>query len=133
MVPASGVVSYQGQPLVGAQVSFLNDKSPRVASGVTDAQGKFTLETFDPGDGALVGEHRVSVAKVKGAAELSSASAADPSAAYGAGMAAAASGKMATLQKNELPVKFANPASSGLTATVSKEGPNEFKFDLKAE
>ena len=133
MAPVSGVVSFQGQPLVGAQVSFHNDKSPRVASGVTDAQGKFTLTTFDPGDGAIIGEHRVSIAKLQGASELSSASAADPTAAYGSGMAAAASGKMSTLQKNELPAKFANPTSSGLTVTVSKEGPNEFPFDIKAE
>jgi hypothetical protein len=133
MAPVSGVVSFQGQPLAGAQVSFHNDKSPRVASGVTDAQGKFTLTTFDPGDGAIIGEHRVSIAKLQGASELSSASAADPTAAYGSGMAAAASGKMSTLQKNELPAKFANPTSSGLTVTVTKEGPNEFPFDIKAE
>jgi hypothetical protein len=48
-------------------------------------------------------------------------------------MAAAASGKMETLQKNELPAKFANPTTSGLTVTVSEDGPNEFPFDIKAE
>ncbi len=133
LAPVSGVVSYQGKPLAGAQVSFHNAKSPRVASGVTDAQGEFTLTTFDEGDGALVGEHRVSVAKVTGSAELSTASASDPTAAYGTGMAAAASGNMATLQKNELPTKFASPESSGLTATVTKGGANAFTFELKAE
>lgn len=133
MVPVSGTVSYQGQPLAGAQVVFHNDKAPRAASGQTDAQGNFTLTTFEPGDGAIVGEYRVSVAKIQGAAELSSASAADPSAAYSQGMMAAASGDMSSLQKHELPTKFANPQTSGLTATVSKDGPNKFPFELTAE
>jgi hypothetical protein len=133
VVPVSGTVSYQGQPLAGAQVVFHNDKSPRAAAGETDAQGNFKLTTFEPGDGAIIGEYRVSVAKIQSDAELSSASAADPSAAYSQGMNAAASGDMSSVQKHELPTKYANPETSGLTATVSKEGPNQLSFQLTDE
>lgn len=30
-----------------------------------------------------------------------------------------------------VPERYGDPAKSGLTATVSKEGPNEFTFDIK--
>jgi hypothetical protein len=133
VVPVSGTVTFQGQPLAGAQVVFHNDKSPRAASGETDAQGKFKLTSFEPGDGATIGEYRVSVSKIQGSAELSSASAQDPSAAYSQGMNAAASGDMSSLQKHELPTMYANPETSGLTATVTADGGNEFTFDLTAE
>ena len=131
MVPVSGVVKHGGKPVAGAEVSFHNDESPRAAQGVTDAEGKFQLTTFDDGDGAVVGLHKVAVAKVQTDAAISSADAEDPSAAYAAGMDAAASGKMDTIQKSELPAKYGNPDTSGVTRTVTKEGPNEFEITLE--
>lgn len=130
MAPASGTVMFQGKPLEGADVVFMNEASPRNASGKTDAQGKFRLTTYDSFDGAILGEYRVTVAKTQ-VNEAMTGNVDDPSAGYGAAMNAAASGQVET--KNELPAKFANVETSGLTAKVTKEGPNEFTFDLKTE
>jgi hypothetical protein len=44
---AGGVVLFHGQPLAGAQVSFLAYGASRAALGTTDSDGKFTLELAD--------------------------------------------------------------------------------------
>jgi hypothetical protein len=65
VVHAGGVVRFNGQPLEGALVSFTNQTLSVSASGRTDAEGKFILTTFEPGDGAVPGKHTVSVSKVQ--------------------------------------------------------------------
>jgi hypothetical protein len=62
VVPVSGVVTLDNQPLGGAMVEFHPfSESPRVAVGVADEQGRFELTTIDPGDGAMPGTYRVTV------------------------------------------------------------------------
>lgn len=131
LVPVSGVVlDKDGKPVAGAEVVFHNPQAPRQAAGTTDNEGKFRLTSFEEGDGAIIGEHKVSVSKVKSDASLESADAADPSAAYGEGMDAAAAGDMDSIQTSELPAKYADPETSGLSFPVTKEGPNEFEIKL---
>lgn len=67
MAKASGRVRLDGQPLTNAKVMF----APVAAEGATvagkaafgrlDVDGRFTLGTFVEGDGAVVGEHWVTV------------------------------------------------------------------------
>lgn len=64
LVPVSGVVLLDGQPVANAAVLFIPAEG-RPAEGTTDAEGKFTLQTFQPGDGALVGTHDVTVTGVR--------------------------------------------------------------------
>ena len=70
-VPASGVVTYQGQPVKGAEVAFI----PKVASsdakparGTTDADGQFTVKSYFSPKGAArgvrPGEYTVTIRKV---------------------------------------------------------------------
>ena len=42
-------------------MSFVNDAAPRFAIGRTDAAGRYSLTTYVPDDGAVLGEHRVVV------------------------------------------------------------------------
>lgn len=65
-VPVSGTVRYRGNPVADADVAFIAPGSSRYAIGVTDDQGRFTLGTFMPSDGAVIGTHRVTVSKVRG-------------------------------------------------------------------
>jgi hypothetical protein len=62
--PVSGVVTYKGAPVEGATVGF-SSTNPEIqpAIGVTDAQGKYTLTTFEKDDGALPGEFTIHVFK----------------------------------------------------------------------
>ncbi len=60
-----GLVLIDGLPLTAGTISFVPDskrgtKGP-MASGAIDPTGRFTLRTFVPDDGAVVGFHRVSI------------------------------------------------------------------------
>jgi hypothetical protein len=58
--PVKGRVTLDGKPVAGAGV-LLIPKEGRPANGVTDQDGAFVLSTFGQGDGALPGEHAVTV------------------------------------------------------------------------
>jgi len=65
LVPAEGVVIYDGVPLPWAMVSLAPEnttENSRLATAQTDGQGKFALKTL--GDsGALPGTYKVSISK----------------------------------------------------------------------
>lgn len=67
LAATSGVVTYQGDPVVDAQVVFMSlekfDGRTWPASAVTDGDGKYELETPGVGRGALIGKHSVSITK----------------------------------------------------------------------
>lgn len=60
--PVSGTVTLDGKPVAGAAVVFTPEEGHQ-ATGTTDDSGRFELSTFQLGDGALPGPHRVTVAK----------------------------------------------------------------------
>jgi len=122
----SGKVTLNGQPLEGAHLTFIAKDAPRAAIGTTDAQGVYQLTTFSPNDGAPLGRHTVTVTMpAKGTANMS---AEKPDTAYGEAMKQASQG---VLQRGkEIPAKYANPVTSGLSAEV-KSGNNTFDFDLQ--
>ncbi|MEQ8848896.1 hypothetical protein [Botrimarina sp.] len=60
-VPISGTVLIDGEPVPYGNISFVPGDG-RAASGKIDPQGRFELTCYEPGDGAILGEHRVTVA-----------------------------------------------------------------------
>ena len=56
----AGTVTLNGKPLTSAKVVFYPERGP-AASGVLDAEGRFTLTTHAAGDGAMIGKHAVTV------------------------------------------------------------------------
>lgn len=58
-VPVAGVLKLDGQPLKEASIHFVPQGSGRDATGTTDANGKFTMSTYEPRDGALPGSYKV--------------------------------------------------------------------------
>jgi hypothetical protein len=59
-VSVRGVVKLDGQPVVGAAVTFIaQDPGGRDAYGSTDENGAFELSTTKPGDGVLPGKYKV--------------------------------------------------------------------------
>lgn len=109
---ASGQVTYQGKPVVDAVVTFQPvDDTGRGGSAVTDYQGYFQAQTFDPGDGLTPGTHRVAVHKVQ---------------------LVDASGNVVTeirepgglREKSLVPKRYADFKKSGIEVTVT-EGDNE--------
>jgi hypothetical protein len=54
-----GTVRRNGQPVANVAVVFLPEAGPGRATGRTDAQGRYQLQTDDGHDGAAVGAYRV--------------------------------------------------------------------------
>jgi hypothetical protein len=104
--------------------------APRAASGETDGQGHFELTTFDPGDGAVLGSHVVTVYKAKVDAPIAGP---DPNLdrdAYLAAMDKAAQQAIAAGEAgSSLPAKYADPKTSDLHAEV-REGENQIDVAL---
>jgi len=63
----SGKVLLDGQPVEGATVTFqpVDEATGKPGSAVTDSNGYFEVQTFDPGDGLTEGVHRVAIAKTR--------------------------------------------------------------------
>jgi hypothetical protein len=133
MAKVSGKITYQGKPVDGAQVTFNpTGPSPRAAIGTTDAQGRFDLTTFDTGDGAVVGEHVVTITKPEAQAAGQGMSPDKPDAGYGAAMMGAAQGATGPPKPaTTLPAKYATKETSPEKRTVAAEGPNTFNIELK--
>ena len=131
-VPVSGKVTLGGSPVEGATVTFLSTTGGRSASGKTGSDGSFQLSTINTNDGARPGEYTVTIAKIESKLKGSETDVekGEYGDDYGAQMAAAASGDMSKVQKNELPDKYSKPGESGLNRTVVKGEANEFIFDL---
>ena len=115
--PVTGMVIYKGNPLPNATVVFSSQgENPTAAVGRTDEQGAFSLTTFNDQDGAVAGEHQVLITatKIKGPPPGANLDEVDP-----------------TVTEISLsPQKFGEPGNSGLSATVTESGPNQFFFDV---
>jgi hypothetical protein len=113
-VPVTGVVTYQGQPVAEANVTFQSDQ--RGSFGTTDAEGRFRLQTFEPDDGALPGEYRVAISKV----HITVPEFDEGHPQYVA----------PPPPKHLIPEKYAAANTSGLKASVVAGKENEFTFEL---
>jgi hypothetical protein len=107
-VPASGTIIYKSKPVDGAKVVFAPQDHAHAAVGQTDAQGRFTLQTFEPGDGAVVGKYKVVVSKFE-VVDLP-----------GGGFK----------ETFFLPQRYRDPEQSGLEATVPEGGTDQIAIEL---
>ena len=109
-IAVSGVVTHNSKPLADADVSFIPAQG-RPAYGRSDSNGRFTLTTFNNNDGAVPGEHVVTISK---SVEVKPATDTNPYAEY----------------KSVVPGKYGRPQDSPLTATVGNGGEMDFSFDV---
>jgi hypothetical protein len=61
--PTQGIVKLDGKPLGNATVIFHSASHSLSAQGTTGDDGRFVLTTFEQGDGAVEGKHKVVVTK----------------------------------------------------------------------
>lgn len=102
--PVKGTVTYQGAPLPNAYVTFYPDSGDKPAAGTTDGSGGYSLTTFQKHDGAVPGEHTVTVTCYDSSFDGAS---------------------MSSL----IPDKYGSPLTSPLKITVGNEK-NEIRLDL---
>jgi hypothetical protein len=103
-VPVSGTVTLDGKPLRGARVAF----NGREARSSTNAKGFFKLLTWNGRsevDWVIPGSYKITVVNIR------------------------VMGKSGP-RKNMLPERYASGDTSGLTAEVTRDGPNVFAFNL---
>lgn len=117
MAPVKGKVLLDNAPIEGAAVMFVPSGGGRPALGSTNAAGEFELMTFATGDGALLGEHKVSITKK----EISGVVSED-----GLSGSVAPGGIQ---EKWIVPERYSQAETSGLTAKVERGmQPIEFKL-----
>jgi hypothetical protein len=102
LVPVSGQVLIDGQPLTAGHIQFIPENE-RPASGEIGADGRFTLTTYDDGDGCARGTHQIVVMASK---QLSP-----------------------TRTQHLAPPKYGAIGRSGLTATID-ESTEDLKVEL---
>lgn len=120
IVPVSGTVTLDGNPIDKAGVMFIPDTG-RPATGVTDPQGHFTLTTAPDGNGAEVGKYQVTVSlkKISGVAADANGLEAGP-----------ATGPIK--EEYIVPQKYSDPKTSGITVEV-KSGMEQVKLELTSK
>jgi hypothetical protein len=113
----SGQVTCNGQVVPDGIIYFVPEEGPAASSPI-DAQGRYELTTYSPGDGAVIGNHTVyfgPAADSGGADENVAESAVVPP---------------PPPDPDYLPHKYRSPETSGYARQV-KSGSNSFDFDLQ--
>jgi len=111
-VKVTGTVTIKGQPAENVQVTFLPAEG-RAATGVTDAQGRFELSTFKPGDGAMPGQQTVTLGEY-----------------YPPGKPPPMPRGNEPLP-SRFPPTYSDTVNSPLKVNVERGGKNDFPFDVK--
>jgi hypothetical protein len=125
----SGVVTYKGQPVVGADLTFFNKELDRSAFGRTDEQGRYRLTTFSINDGAVAGKHIVTIAK----SETPAVAPVIPDVESPEYMPPGLGESSMPAQeppKSSFPEKYGSQETSGLIAVVDADAPNEIDFKI---
>ncbi|QDU53160.1 hypothetical protein [Gimesia panareensis] len=107
-----GVISFQGKPLERGEIVFFPEGGARIAHGKIQPDGSYQLTTYEEGDGALLGNHQITVVSER---DMEGVLPEDPE---------------ASMEPSLIPTKYSLQKTSGLTAQV-KEGDNEINFDLE--
>lgn len=124
--PVRGTVTANGKPLAGAIVAFrpLDPRAgQRPANGKTDSYGRYELMTYSEDDGAMAGEYGVTVLHYPVIGESSAGP--DQENQY-----LPPEGPL-PVPGNQLPKKYADPKTSGMSAVVSPDGENVFDFSIE--
>jgi hypothetical protein len=136
----SGTVTYNGKPLERGTINFAPADGKGRAAGGTITDGRYSLTTQDPDDGALPGKYKVSVVakatdpskvdlKIKKPREGSQTEAEKKAMAmvFPQKVAALAAAKAKSL----IPARYISPETSGLTFEVKEQSNTAADFDLK--
>jgi len=121
----AGVVTWNGKPVEAGTITFYPEKG-RPASGRIQPDGSYTLTTFNAGDGAILGAHRVTI-------EATAVTSAEPSPKSSdeevRQVLSGTSHRGKPAVRWLAPKKYSSLETTPLTAEV-KPGPNTINFDL---
>lgn len=112
VVPAAGVVTWNGSPVAKAQIVFVADGGSYSASGLSAEDGSFQLSAFPPDAGAVPGKYKVMVIKAD-VPEIQDENSTELARA-----------------KPLIPTKYADPNKSGLAVEIPESGDQNIKLEL---
>lgn len=115
-VNAAGTLLYKGKPLPGFLVVLHPAEGQRTASGVTDTEGRFVLGTNSLGDGATVGNHKVSIVWQPPEDDGLGSTVDDP--------------RKLPKAPVQLPPTLSSPETSQLTLNVPEGGSSDLKIEI---
>lgn len=110
-----GTVTLDGKPL-GKGVVIFTPEAGRGATGLIQPDGRYSLETYKPGDGAVLGKHRVTVVARE---ELPGQEAARPRSIKPDG-------------PSLIPLFYTDSATSGVSFEVTSGGPHRYDIELSS-
>ncbi|MDR1478355.1 MAG: carboxypeptidase-like regulatory domain-containing protein [Planctomycetaceae bacterium] len=127
LVPASGTLTFNNQPVAQATIIFSpqsGNNTARAASATTDANGNFTMMTLNPADGVFPGNYLVTVEKTETTGEYREEEGSD-----------SRSQKIIDTRqiKDLLPVKYNNINTTDLSISVPEKGNKEIVLELSGE
>jgi hypothetical protein len=127
--PVSGAVSYNGNAVEKGVVTFHSVEPEGSAATGQIENGRYSLTTFSPGDGAIPGKYKVSVTSKTADYAAAEAEFAKKGMPKGTAMPQEFSAKVFKEAKDNIPPKYSLPDTSGLEYTV-KEGSNTYDIPL---
>ena len=128
----SGIVTYKGEPVEGATVSFLPVSTDGVlAVGKTEADGRYVLaapvQTKGVSQGAFSGKYNVTIRKLEVTVSENDRLYQEGKITYEEYQRRGGGGGTS---RDLLPVRYRDAQKSGLEAEVQAQTKNEFNFDL---
>lgn len=127
LVPAMGTITYNGTPLDGATLTFLNEEDPLKPGGsaVSKADGTFAVSLYGDGDGTSPGNYVVTVTKIEMKSKLSEEEILDYE-KRGEELPADAQEEVALIPK-----KYGSKTTSDIHVAIPAGGDKAIQIDLK--
>jgi hypothetical protein len=121
-VNVTGTVTFDGEPIAGATVNFVPQGEGHIAYAITDAEGRYRLQTSlgKPGAGTTPGIYDVFFVKMQGVDQGEYVPSAESVSHVGP----------VVRPRSLIPEKYNSPKTSGLTRTVENKKENVFDFNL---
>ena len=120
---------FENAPVEGASIMFApisESGAKRTATATTNANGRFSMMTLDPGDGVFPGEYSVSVSKTEPVGEGIPSVSREGEVVEGR---VQRDGRYRDL----LPAKYSVAKDSGLKVTIPAKGDKKIEFQLEGE
>jgi hypothetical protein len=117
-IVVTGTVTFDGEPLEGASVTFTPQSEGHPAFGITNANGRYTLQTIlgNPDAGTTPGDYEVAITKLEVLPPRTEEE--------------EALGLPPPRPRSLIPERYGATATSGLNAAVRRGESNVFNFDL---
>lgn len=120
-VPARGMVTFKGQPIAGATVTFVGEGDTKTATAITGSDGRFELATLNFA-GAMPGKYAVLVEKFETPPDQTQTGSMEE--------AAQNAGRPLPRAKRLLPAKYSDTAKTPLQMEVKAGQTNNFDLEL---